>query len=86
VAACRDLDQLSKAVSDLCLWESLEEREVEEGVHGCVVSSQTVLVVAIVDGNLDADRGIDQTDDGSGDTNVVGSPAVGCASKSKSSS
>jgi hypothetical protein len=71
---------------EILIWESLEEREVEEGVHGCVVGSQTVLVVAVVDGNLDTDRGIDQTNDGCGDTDIVGGPAVGCASKSKASS
>jgi hypothetical protein len=53
VATSRDLNQLSKAVSDLCLWERLQERKVEECVHWCVVSTKSVLVVAVVDGDLD---------------------------------
>jgi hypothetical protein len=84
VAAGRDLDQLCKAVSDLCFWECLEEREVEEGVHRGVVSSESVLVVAVVDGDLDADAGVDQANDGGGDTDVVGGPSVGRACKSRS--
>lgn len=39
VTACRDFNELCKAVSDLCFWESLEEGEVEEGVHWGVVST-----------------------------------------------
>jgi hypothetical protein len=53
VATCGDLDQLSKAVPDLSLRKCLQEREVEECVHWCVVSTKSVLVVAIVNGDLD---------------------------------
>jgi hypothetical protein len=59
MAASRDLDQLCKAISDLCFGECLQERKVEEGVHRCVISAQSVLVVAVVDGDLDADTGVD---------------------------
>jgi hypothetical protein len=82
VTACGDLDQLCKAVSDLCFGECLQEREVQEGVHWSVVCSKSVLVVAVVDGDLDADTGVDQADDGGRDTNVVGGPSVGRTSKS----
>lgn len=83
VTACGDLDQLCEAVSDLCFWECLQEREVEECVHWGVVSSKSVLVVAVVDGNLDTDAGVDQANDGGRDTDVVGGPSVGRASKSR---
>lgn len=86
VATCRDLDQLGKAVSDLCLRESLQEREVQECVHGSVVSTQPVLVVAVVNGNLDTDTGVDEANDSGGDTDVVGVPAVRSTSKSKMTS
>jgi hypothetical protein len=86
VAASRDLDQLSKAISDLCFWESFEERKVEEGVHWGVVGSQSVLVVAVVDSDLNTDAGIDQTNDGGGDPDVVGGSSVGRTSKSRMSS
>lgn len=49
----RDLDQLCKAVPNLCLWQSAEEGEVEEGVDRRMVCSQTILVVAVVHGDLD---------------------------------
>ena len=83
VATCRDLDQLGKAVSDLCLGQSLQEREVQEGVDGSVVSTQPILVVAVVNSDLDADTGIDKTNDCSWNTDEVGVPAVGGASKSR---
>jgi hypothetical protein len=51
-------------------------------VHWCMVSTQSVLVVAVVDGDLDTDTGIDQANDGGWDTDVVGSPSVGRTSKS----
>jgi hypothetical protein len=83
VSTCRDLDQFGKAVSDLCLGECPQEREVQEGVHGSVVSTQPVLVVAVVNGDLDTDTGVDETNDSCGDTNVVGTPAVRSTSKSE---
>jgi hypothetical protein len=86
VTACRDLDQLSKAVSDLCLWKCLQEREVQEGVHGGVIGSEPVLVIAVVDGDLDADAGVDQADDGGWNTDVVGCSSVCCACESADTS
>lgn len=86
VTACGDLDQLCKAVSDLCFGECLQEGEVEECVHWCVVGTESVLVVAVVDGDLDADTGVDEANDSGGNANVVGRPSVGRASKSKISS
>lgn len=50
-------------------------------MHGCVVGAESVLVVAIVDGDLDADTGIDESDDGGWDTNEVGVAAVGGTGK-----
>lgn len=58
VSTCRDLDQLGKAVSDLCLGQCLQEREIQEGVDGSVVGTQPVLVVAVVDTDLDAHTSI----------------------------
>jgi hypothetical protein len=83
MATSGDLDQLCKAVSDLCFGESLEEREVEECVHGSVVSSKSVLVVAVVNGDLDTDTSIDQANDSGRNANVVGGPPVSCTSKSR---
>ena len=83
VCTCRDFDQLCKAVSDLCLGEGLQEREVQECVNGGVVSTQPVLVVAVVNSNLDTDTGINEANDCSGDTDEVCAPAVCSTSKSK---
>lgn len=83
VSTCRDLDQLGKAISDLCLRKSLQEREVQEGVHGSVVGTQSILVVAVVNGNLDADAGVDETDDSGGNADEVSAPAVGSTCKSR---
>lgn len=35
----RDLNQLGKAVSNLCLWQSSEKSEIEECLDRCMVSS-----------------------------------------------
>ena len=72
----RDLDQLREAVADLGRGQRSQEREVEEGVDRCVVGAQTVLVVAIVDGDLNGDGCIDQADDRGGDTDEVCVAAV----------
>ncbi|KAI6766053.1 hypothetical protein HG530_007123 [Fusarium avenaceum] len=50
-----DLDQLCESISDLCHWETAEECEVKECVRGSVVGSETVLVVAVVNGDFDGD-------------------------------
>lgn len=79
MSARRDLDQLGKTVSDLCLGECAEESEVEESVNRSMIGSETVLVVAVVDGNLDRDRCINQTNYGGGNSNEISVAAVGCA-------
>ena len=83
VGTCRDLDQLSKAVSDLCLGEGLQERKVQECVNGGVVCTQPVLVVAVVNSNLDTDTGIDEANDCSGNTDEVCASAVCGTSESR---
>lgn len=82
VSTARDLDQLGESVADLSLRESTEESKVKEGVLRCVVGAQAVLVVAVVHGDLDRYRSVDQTNDGRGDTNVVRVASVSSASKS----
>ncbi len=72
----RDLDQLREAVADLSRGQRSQEREVEEGVDGCVVGAQTVLVVSVVDSDLDGDGGIDQADDRGGDPDEICVAAV----------
>lgn len=83
MSASGDLDQFCESVPDLCFGESSEEAKVEECVHRCVVGTETVLVVAIVDTNLDGNRGIDESDDSGRNTNKVCVPSVGSTSKSK---
>ena len=50
-------------------------------MHGGVVCTETVLVVAIVDGNLDGDTSVDEANDGGGNSDEVGVSAVRSASK-----
>lgn len=76
MSATRDLDQLSESVPNLGLRKGLQETEVEEGVHGRMVGTQSVLIVAIVDSNLDTDAGIDQTNHSRGNTDEVRVPSI----------
>lgn len=85
VGARRNLDELGEAVSDLTNRQRLQEGEVKEGVDRRVVRAQTVLVIAVVDGHLDRDGCVDQTDDSRGDADEVGVSPVGgtCEAKTK---
>lgn len=83
VSTAGDLDQLCETVPDLRSGECAEETEVEEGVLGCVVGTETVLVVAVVDTDLDGDGSVNQANDGGGNADEVGVAAVGSAGKSE---
>jgi hypothetical protein len=48
-----------------------------------MVSAKTVLVIAVIDSNFDTNTSIDQANDSGWDTDVVGCPSVGRASKSR---
>ena len=82
VGTTGDLDQLCETVPYLRLRQSSQECEVEEGVHGSMICSKTVLVVAVVHGDLDAHGSIDQSDDSSRDADEVCVPSVRSACKS----
>ena len=77
----RYLDQLCEAVPDLCCSKSTEECEVEESVDWSMVCTESVLVVPIVDCYFDRDRSINETDNGSGNSNEVGVTSVCSARK-----
>lgn len=51
-------------------------------MHGSMVRSETVFVVAVVHGDLDAHGSIDQSDDSGRDSDEVCVPSVRSASKS----
>jgi hypothetical protein len=76
-----DLNQLSKSVSDLSDGETAEECEVKEGVRRSVVGTETVLVTAVVDSNLDRNGSVNEANDSSGNADVVGVAAVSSTSK-----
>jgi len=76
VSTGRDLDKLCESVSDLSHWQSAQEAKVEEGVDWSVVSTKAVFVVAVVDGDLDGHRGVNETNNGGRDTDEVGVPSV----------
>jgi hypothetical protein len=76
------LDQLCESVSYLPLGQSSKECEVEECVHGRMVRSETVLIVAVVNGDLDANTGINQTDDCRRNSDEVSIPPVCSTGKS----
>lgn len=71
VSTTRDLDQLGEAVSNLSLGQGSQESKIKKRVHGCMVGTESVLVVAVVHSYLDADAGVNQADDGCWDANVV---------------
>lgn len=76
VSAVQDLDQLGGTISGLTNGEGLEEVKVEESVHGCVVSSKTVLKLLVVNADLDRDGGVDEGNEGSANSDVVGASSV----------
>jgi hypothetical protein len=76
-----DLNQLSKSVSDLSNGETAEECEIKKSVRGSVVSTETVLIAAVVDGDLDRDGGVNETNDCGGNADVVSVAAVHSTSK-----
>jgi hypothetical protein len=78
----RDLDQLGETVANLSRRQGSKECEVKEGVDWGVVGAQTVLVIAVVDGDFDGDGCVDQTDDRGGDSDEVCVAAVGSACES----
>lgn len=81
VGTSRDLDQLCKAVADLCYRKTAEESEVKECVRWGMIGTKAVLVAAVVDGDFDGDRGIDEADDCGGDADVVGVATIGSTSE-----
>lgn len=83
MGTARDLDQLGEYVSNLSLGKGSKESKIEEGMHRRVVGTETVVVVAVVDSNFDADAGVNEADYGRWDTDVVGVAAIGSAGKSK---
>ena len=80
----RDLNELGKSIADLGDGKGSQKGKVEERLDGRVVSAETVLVAAVVDGNLDGYRGIDETDDSRGNTDVVRVAAIRGACESGS--
>ena len=76
VRARGNFDQFCKAISDLCSGQGAKEGEIEKGVHRCMVSTEAVLVIAIVDSNLNRHRCVYQTNDGGRDSDEIGVPAV----------
>ena len=53
VSTRRNLDQFCKAVSYLSLWQGAQKREVQECFHWCMICSQPIFVVAVVDSHFD---------------------------------
>jgi hypothetical protein len=51
-------------------------------VHRSMVSTQTILRLAIIDSNLDRNRSINEANDRCGNPNEVRVSSVGCTSKS----
>jgi hypothetical protein len=81
VSARRNLDQLGKTIANLRNRQSSQKRKVKERVNWAMISTEAVLVVAVVDGDFDRYGCINQTDDGCGNTNVVGVATVSGACK-----
>ena len=76
VGARRNFDQLCKAISDLCSRQGAKEGEIEKGVHGCMISTEAILVIAIVDSNLNRHRCVYQTNDGGRNSDEIGVPSI----------
>lgn len=76
-------DQLSEPISNLGLGERLQKAEIEECLGRSMVCPQTVLVVAVVDGDLDGDGCVYQSNDGRRDADVVCVSTIGGAGKAE---
>lgn len=86
VCTRRNLDELCKSIPDLSNRQGAEESKVQEGVDRSMVGTKAVLVVAVVDGNLDAHTSINQANDSSRHPNEVGVSSVGRAGETEGSS
>ena len=76
VGACRNFDKFCKAIPNLGSRQCTKESEVEKGVHGSMVCTKAILVIAIIDGNLDRHRGVYQTNDSGRHSDEIGVPAI----------
>jgi hypothetical protein len=54
-------------------------------MHRCVVGTESIFVVAVVDSDFDTDAGVDEPDHSGRDTNVVGVAPIGCTGKPSNS-
>ena len=79
--AGRNLDKFSETVTNLSDGQSAQEGEIKEGMHRCMVCTQTVFVVAIVDSYLDRHRRVNQTNDSRWDPDIIGVPTIGSTSE-----
>ena len=71
-----NFDQLSETVTDLGDGKSSQKGKIEEGMHGSMVCTQSVLVVAIIDRHFDGYRGVYQANHSGRNPNKVGVPSV----------
>jgi hypothetical protein len=55
------------------------------GMHRCVVGTESILVVAVVDSDFDTDAGVDEPDYSRWDTDVVGVAPIGRTGKPSNS-
>ena len=55
VGANRYFDELCEAISDLCRGQGAQETEVKECPYGRMVSTESVLVIAVIDRDFDGD-------------------------------
>jgi hypothetical protein len=76
VGTGRNLDELGKAIADLCFGEGPKERKVQERLHRCVVGTQPVFIVAIIHSYFDRNGRINQSNDRCWDSNIIGVPAI----------
>lgn len=71
----------AKPVPYLAFGQRPQEAKVQEGVSGRMVRAHTVLVVAVVDGGLDADGRVNEPNHSRRDTDVVCVASVSRASE-----
>lgn len=76
VGTGRNLDELGKAIADLCIGKGPKERKIQECLHRCVVGTEPVFIVAIIHSYFDRYGCINQSNDRCWDSNIIGVPAI----------
>ena len=76
MGSAEDLDEFGDTVANFCSRNGAQEGTVNDGRYGLVVATDAVLEAVEVDSDAIGDRGVDEADEGGGDSDVASCAAV----------